>query len=146
MIELKVSHGQQRRFERELEKFYKKSQREFTHRVEQATLAAQRMAQRNAPINDGDLRQNIKVDMDKGNNIQGTVTSQQGYSAPVEYGSKPHMPPVDALRDWAKRKGIDPWAVAMSIKKKGTRSHPFMFPAWHKAQNDLLKGLRRVLK
>jgi hypothetical protein len=56
------------------------------------------------------------------------------------------MPPVNALKEWSRRKGIDPWAVAMSIKKKGTPAQPFLFPAWHKAQKDLLKGLRRVFK
>lgn len=47
-------------------------------------------------------------------------------SMSVETGSKPHMPPVDAITAWAEAKGINPWALAMSIKKKGTQANPFV--------------------
>ena len=48
------------------------------------------------------------------------------YAIYVEKGTKPHMPPVDALKAWAEQKGLNPWAVAMSIKKKGTKANPFV--------------------
>lgn len=48
------------------------------------------------------------------------------YSIYIEKGTKPHMPPVDAITPWAESVGINPWAVAMSIKKKGTQVNPFV--------------------
>ena len=51
------------------------------------------------------------------------------YGAAMEYGTKPHMPPVDALTRWANDKGINPWALAFTIKAKGTKAHPYFKPA-----------------
>jgi hypothetical protein len=54
------------------------------------------------------------------------------YAAPVETGAVPHMPPPDALIPWVMKKfdiedGKDAlsaaFAVAMSIRKKGTQGH-----------------------
>jgi HK97 gp10 family phage protein len=44
----------------------------------------------------------------------------------VEKGTKPHMPPIDAITPWALAKGLNPWAVAMGIKKRGTKANPFV--------------------
>jgi hypothetical protein len=44
----------------------------------------------------------------------------------VQTGTKPHMPPVDAIAEWANSKGINPWALAMSIKKKGTKANDYI--------------------
>jgi hypothetical protein len=54
------------------------------------------------------------------------------YAASVETGARPHMPPPSALLPWIQKKfGIDDekkamslaFAVAMSIRKKGTKGH-----------------------
>ena len=58
----------------------------------------------------------------------------------IEWGTPPHMPPVDALKGWSRRKLGDEnlaWAVAYSIKKRGTRPYPFIRPTF---KNDL-KGI-----
>lgn len=44
----------------------------------------------------------------------------------VEFGTRPHMPPVDSLRPWAQSKGLNPWAVARGIAKHGTRKQPYL--------------------
>lgn len=52
------------------------------------------------------------------------------YAAPVEFGTRPHMPPISAILPWIKLKfgGASEkemvsmaWAVAKSIAKRGTR-------------------------
>jgi hypothetical protein len=54
------------------------------------------------------------------------------YAAPVETGARPHMPPVEALIPWVKKKfGAEDekmalsmaFAIAKSMAKKGTRGH-----------------------
>lgn len=54
------------------------------------------------------------------------------YAAPVETGSRPHMPPPSALLPWIQKKfGVEDekqalslaFAIAMSMKKKGTQGH-----------------------
>lgn len=48
------------------------------------------------------------------------------YPIYVEKGTKPHMPPVSAIQAWADAKGINAWALAKSISKKGTQANPFV--------------------
>jgi phage gpG-like protein len=69
-----------------------------------------------------------------------------GYSAAhavfIEFGTHPHMPPVEAIKDWVGRKGLAQdekelnaigWAIAMKIKAEGTDPHPFLRPALNEA-------------
>lgn len=60
------------------------------------------------------------------------------YPVFVEKGTKPHMPPVDAITAWANSKGINPWALAMSIKKKGTQANPFVERTFKGTKKDVL--------
>lgn len=62
------------------------------------------------------------------------------HAAAVEFGSKPHFPPVKAitgreemLDKWARIKLGDPTAaflIARKISKVGTKAQPFMIPAF----------------
>jgi hypothetical protein len=52
----------------------------------------------------------------------------------VYLGTRPHMPPVDAITAWANSKGINPWALAMSIKQKGTKSNDYVDRAFASAE------------
>lgn len=62
----------------------------------------------------------------------GTQLGATAYAAPVETGARPHMPPASELLPWVQKKfGIEDekhalsmaFAVAMSIRKKGTQGH-----------------------
>lgn len=70
----------------------------------------------------GILRDNWQVNMGR---FTGTLVSLAPYAADVEYGTAPHMPNITELTPWAAKKGIPVWAVAMSIKKYGTKPNPF---------------------
>lgn len=54
----------------------------------------------------------------------------QGYAAALEYGSRPHWPPISALQGWADRHGIPVWAVARKIAREGTEARPYWQPAY----------------
>lgn len=49
------------------------------------------------------------------------------YGDYVETGTKPHYVPIAALKKWAKRKGLNPWAVQKSIGIKGTKPQPWKY-------------------
>lgn len=74
------------------------------------------------PVDTGRLRNSISYVVK--NNI--LYISMENYGQAVNDGTKPHMPPVKSLDTWAKKKGLNPWAVATNIKKYGTDPHPFM--------------------
>lgn len=50
--------------------------------------------------------------------------------------TKPHFPPVSALTGWSERRGLNPYAVAKSIARKGTPIIPFLKMGFHKSRNE----------
>lgn len=78
--------------------------------------------------------------------VLGIVGTSLRYAEPVELGSKPHMPPILPLVDWATVVlGLDgkdaeqaAWAIARKIAKKGTEGK-FMFRDGFAASEDYIK-------
>ena len=66
-----------------------------------------------------------------------TIRPKLPYMLFVHEGTKPHMPPVKAIEPWADRHGINPFALAMSIKKKGTKPNRFVPRTWLKSKDEL---------
>jgi hypothetical protein len=49
------------------------------------------------------------------------------YAAAIERGRRPGIrPPIAEIRHWAEAHGINPYALAWSIAKRGTKANPFM--------------------
>jgi hypothetical protein len=82
-------------------------------------------------------------------NVMAKVVANIHYAAAVEFGSRPHFPPVDALKDWAAKKLGDEglaFVVARSISQKGTRPQPFLGPALLKNQSTFRREIARAVK
>jgi hypothetical protein len=65
-------------------------------------------------------------------NVEAYVGAYVEYASYIEFGTRPHFPPVEALKDWcAKFLGDERLAfvVARSIARRGTIAHPFLGPA-----------------
>lgn len=90
----------------------------------------------------GLLRDNWKIMVGR---FEGSLTALAPYASAVEDGTRPHMPPVKELEAWAKKKGINPWAVAMSIKKKGTKANPFLQRAVDSTKDGIEKEFEDAL-
>lgn len=60
------------------------------------------------------------------NNISVKI-SLQDYWEYLDKGTKPHYPPIQAIKEWVEVKNIDisPYAIQKSIGEKGTQPHPF---------------------
>lgn len=94
-----------------------------------------------APHFTGGLQRSIQVEESY---PSAKVKVNSPYGLYVEEGTNPHMPPVAALQRWADSKGINAWALAMSIKKKGTKAHPFFKPGIEKSQEYINQQLNYV--
>lgn len=65
-------------------------------------------------------------------NVEAIVEANMNYASFIEFGTRPHFPPVDALRDWAAKFLGDErlaFLVARAISRRGTLAHPFLGPA-----------------
>lgn len=103
-------------------------------------------AKKNAPVDLGDLKNNINYTIvDRKNMIEGNILSSSGYSAFVEYGTRPHRPPAKALEGWAARHGVPVGAVLNKIAREGTPAQPFMNPAAQSEKPKFLRAVRRVM-
>ena len=108
----------------------------------------QRKAQGYAPKDTGALRKSIRVEAPRRfGKLRGiAVVVRSPYGLFVHEGTKPHMPPVSALRGWASRKGMSPWAVAYGIKRKGTKAQPFLKRAADETRRALPIELRTAAR
>jgi hypothetical protein len=84
------------------------------------------------PVNTGALRNSIQTEIDVSEReVTGRILTNIEYAIPVEFGTLPHFPPIDALEYWARRKfqlsaeeARDvAWRVARKIARKGTEGH-----------------------
>lgn len=111
-------------------------QDELRRYITTVTAHLQGEVQERTPTYLGTLRKSIIGDVRAlpGIGVEGVIGSPLAYAVPVELGSKPHMPPVQPLVEWAKAKlGVRGkeaervgFAVARKISRTGTAG-AFMF-------------------
>lgn len=96
-------------------------------------LSVESAAKKLAPKMTGNLKRSIVSSVAPiGGNPTALIVAQAKYAASVEFGSKPHTPPFGPIRRYAERKGIPEAAggIWMTIRRQGTKEHPFMRPAF----------------
>ena len=91
------------------------------------------------PVDTGLLRSDIQSEArEDAGDVIGVLGTNKAYAKPVEYGTgvfseapdskrTPYFPPPSALAGWANRYGLNPYAVAWSIFKKGGTKPARMF-------------------
>jgi hypothetical protein len=55
------------------------------------------------------------------------------YAPFVEFGTRPHFPPLEPIREWCRRHSIPEeaaYAIALKISRTGQPARPFLFPAY----------------
>lgn len=107
--------------------------------LKRAALTIEGAAKGLAPVDTGRLRASITsvVEPDRA-----VVAPAVFYGAYVEFGTRPHWPPLAALQPWASRHGFpmgSPGAflVARAIARHGTKPHPYMRPAAENSVDDI---------
>jgi len=78
-------------------------------------------------------------------------TCEIGPTAPygpyVEFGTKKHFPPLDALEDWARRHGFDSaWPICKAIAERGLPARPYLLPAFLDVEKKYFENLKRILR
>jgi len=144
VVEIKFDEVSLRRFYRRIDpdNLIEDPMDSFYNRVAETI---QKKAKAKAPKFTGDLRRSIKIQKSRSflGGLKGVaVVVRSTYGLYVHEGTRPHMPPVDALRPWASSKGISPWAVALKIAREGTVGTPFLADATEETARALPIELR----
>lgn len=96
--------------------------------LDRSASKLQGVARKEAPKDTGRLTNSIGTETP--NDRVRSIGSNLDYAPHVEFGTKPHYPPLNALWKWAKRHGgIDPFALQQAIGMWGTQEQPYMQPA-----------------
>jgi hypothetical protein len=121
-------------------------------------LAIQAQAKRNitdAPaVDTGQLRASVKIET-YSSGYAARVGTDVAHGKWIEFGTGPHFPPLEPIREWARRHGLPPEAaypIALAISKRGTPARAWLHPAfeaerpnfdsvireaWHKVLSEL---------
>jgi phage gpG-like protein len=102
----------------------------LTNAMRDATLLVTRDAKSNlvgyespsiGGVNTGRLRASITPEVRSGTDtVQGIVGSNVSYAPFVEFDTRPHWPPIAALKVWAERHHANAFLVARAISRRGT--------------------------
>lgn len=113
-----------------------------------AGIQIQQAARQLVPIDTGDLRKSIssKVSSITGG-IRATIQPTEPYAGGVELGQPAgtYVSPVQ-LMAWARRKGLNPYAISRSILNKGTQAQPYLFPAFDQNVDSVILIIGQALQ
>lgn len=99
-------------------------------------------SQDKVPVDEGMLKKSGHIN---DSYLNKEVVYDAPYAVFVEFGTSPHMPPLQPIEDWVRRKRGDlgvkdsdikkvARAIQMKISKYGTDPKPFLRPAYDDAQ------------
>jgi HK97 gp10 family phage protein len=117
--------------------------------LDKAAAKTMELAVKRVPVDRGHLKNSITID--RRGEFARAVGSGQPYAKPVEFGSRPHWPPLSALQPWARRHGFPAgrsgaFLVARSIAQGGGKAEsgqPFLNPALDDVENNEWPRIRR---
>lgn len=118
----------------------------FSEAMEESLMVTEANIELRTPHAFGGLKGSISSQLltDLIGQIMGTVSTPKIYGPAVEKGSKPHFPPIEALTGkleeldkWAKLKGLNAFAVAKSIARKGTKPNNMFGEGLKASQNNV---------
>src|SRR3990167_8626015 len=116
--------------------------------IRDTAIVASNTAKRMCAVDMGGLRASIGILHFDASEPSATVGTDNVYGPWVEYGTRPHFPPVSHLEEWAQRHGMEGagYAIALKIAREGTKPQPFMRPAAMEAQDFLEKATKKEVK
>jgi len=149
MIQLNIPRSEVKRFENELKRYAKRNNKEVSFQLQNATLTAERLAKKKAPIGPpgkgprGNLKRHIRSEM-ASTGMTGAVLSGARYSSAVEYGTKPHI--IRAKNKKVLANVNTGQFFGKKVRHPGTDAHPFLAPALKFGYKKLIENLEKVFK
>lgn len=114
-------------------------------------LAANRVrteAIKRVPVDTARLKKSIQIKRELSKPQTVEVGTPVNYAVHVEYGTAPHNVSSKALAGWVRRhrlpKGVA-YAIANTIKKRGTAAQPFLTPALEATQEQVQTDIKNAL-
>jgi len=112
-----------------------------------ATLMVTRSARQHSPVDRGRLRSNIGPEVRmEGREVIGVVGSNLTYAPPMEFGARPHWPPLSALVVWARRHGTSAYVVARAIARRGLKPRSYLRDALKENAQAIFDRLSRAVR
>ena len=105
-------------------------------------ISVEAEAKTRAPVDTGRLRASLTHEVLAESASAGTNVV---YAPFVEFGTRPHFPPLGAIAGWAGHHGMSAGALAWAIAKHGTKPHPYLIPAFQTVNANVLPGLVAAL-
>lgn len=125
------------------EKYPAKAEKHVDKAIKRSLVRVLGEEKKEAPFGvSGNLRDNWLTRFGRFN---GSLTSNSPYAVAVHEGTTPHYVSPSALMAWAKKKGLNPFAVSKSIAKKGTKANPFFQRAVDNSEESINKDFDKAL-
>ena len=108
---------------------------------------AQRNIKRLDAFDTGDLHGSIQVKISP-QGLSISVASTAHYAPYVEFGTRPHFPPLEPIRAWCRSRGIDVSAafpIARAISERGTPERPFLYPAYKVGMRNHVSRMKKYV-
>lgn len=116
--------------------------------LERSGREVESRAKQKAPVDTGRLRGGITTSVRQTEAVVGVNVT---YAPHVEFGTRPHWPPLSAMQPWARRHGFPAgrtgaFLVARRIARHGTPAQPFLLPALNESKGDIEANLRTMAR
>jgi len=138
---------------KELQRDLKKMSKETAVKIKQETYASGLDVQKEAKSrlkemgawDLGNLANTILVDRSSDGSMV-EIGPTAPYGPYVEFGTKKHFPPPDALEGWAKRHGFDSaWPICKAIAERGLPPKPYLLPAYLSVVDKFFNRVKGLL-
>lgn len=111
-------------------------------------LKLQGIARRTVKVDQGFTRASIITAFIGNQDLSADIGSAQKTAPWIEFGTRPHFPPPDALIPWVRRHGMPDsaaFAIARKIAQRGTPASPFLGPAFDEVAPQLVSESKILL-
>ena len=111
--------------------------------IERSSMMFFEQLQRIMPADTSNMARTTKRDIFP---LKAEIYPTANYAIFVHEGTRPHPVSPLHLKRWASHKGLNPYAVAKSIAKKGTKKQPFMTDAFERVEKNLSEPFDKAIE
>lgn len=141
-MKIVIDAPQLKKLQSKLANFNSAAASELNESIKKAILKGQRATMEKAPKNIGDLARSHLTQFEM---LKGRLYVDKQYGIYVHEGTRPHMPPFEAIDQWARRKGLPTFAVMKAIQKRGTKAQPWFKEGIDREKSSIEQDLNNTI-